>query len=153
MELWRKHIPLKAFESLFTRPDVQVVALQHGYSDEEAALSSEIGVSMEKLEIDPLGDTDKIFACVSAMNGFLSVPNTNAHIAAACGVKTAVLMTDLPSPLWGAMRSCSHYPLVGVFQKPVCKRDDGLYEWGWGGDWSRTVKTASDWLLSDGTSA
>jgi hypothetical protein len=147
LQLWRKQVPLKAFKRLFDNPGIQVIAVQHGFTKEEADLLVELGVPLEFPDVDLLGGLEDVFSFIAALDGFMAIPNTNAHIAAVLGIPTAVLVRNPPAVLWGAMPHHPHYLNVRVVQKTATQRSDGYDPAGGMGDWKNTVAQAIPMLL------
>jgi hypothetical protein len=96
-----KSIGLEKLRPLLNLPNVQFVNLQYGDTIEERRNSFEAtGVDILNLEdIDNLTDIDKLGALIAACDVVLSVSNSTAHLAAAIGKPTIILLAH-HTPLW-----------------------------------------------------
>jgi tetratricopeptide (TPR) repeat protein len=97
-----KSAELRDFAAILRMPGCRFVDLQ--YSDttpERMAISSELGLEIVRLEsIDNRDDIDALAALMSACDVVVSVSNTNAHLAAALGRPTWILLPVGGARLW-----------------------------------------------------
>jgi ADP-heptose:LPS heptosyltransferase len=85
------------------------------------------GVRINKLDhIDNFNDIDSLSALISACDVVVTVSNSTAHIAAALGKPTLVLLPKASSTFWYWHRQTEHspwYPTVRLIRK------DELGDW------------------------
>jgi tetratricopeptide (TPR) repeat protein len=113
-----KSISLEKLRPILNLPNVQFVNLQYGDTTEERQNSFEAtGVDILDFEdVDNLTDIDKLGALISACDVVLSVSNSTAHLAAAIGKPTIILLAH-HTPLWYwhlGQESSPWYPTVSL---------------------------------------
>jgi ADP-heptose:LPS heptosyltransferase len=116
-----KSIGLEKLRPLLNLPNVQFVNLQYGDTIEERQTSFEAtGVDILNFEeVDNLTDIDKLGALISACDVVLSVSNSTAHLAAAIGKPTIILLAH-HTPLWYwhlGQESSPWYPTVSLVRQ------------------------------------
>lgn len=97
-----KSMPLAALLPELAIDAVDFVDLQYGDTTEERdKISRSYGVHIQHLDdLDITNDIDNLAALVSACDIVITISNVTAHIAAAIGKPTLVMLSALPSPLW-----------------------------------------------------
>lgn len=97
-----KSAQLTDFASFLSLPGIRFVDLQYGNrADDRAALKTACGTDiLHDPAIDQLKDLDGFAAQVAAMDMVISTSNTTAHMAAALGKPTWVLLHKGISPHW-----------------------------------------------------
>lgn len=141
--LWRKHVPLGAFDSVFSDREVQTVSVQYGVDAAEVAyIGGKLGLPLAFPPLDFLADLDDVTALLASLDAIITIPNTHAHLAAALGTPTVVLCHETPTAVWGLMRHRPHYERAEFVRKPIQRRPDDTIVNGWAGDWSDTVARA-----------
>jgi hypothetical protein len=107
-------------------PGCRFIDLQYGDTgadrgDAEAAT----GIRVERLpDIDNTNDIDGLAALMAACDAVVSVSNTNAHLAAAQGKATFVLLSDARAVFWYWMKRGERTPLYGsarLFRKGIAQ--------------------------------
>jgi hypothetical protein len=107
-----KSITLDALSPLLSTQSVEFVDLQYGDTTaERRALENKHGIAIQKLEdIDNQNDLDSLAALISACDIVITISNVTAHIAAALGKPTLVMLPDSPSLFWYWHRKRSDSP-------------------------------------------
>lgn len=123
-----KSLSLEQLSQALCLPDIDFIDLQYGdTSAERSALEANWGVAVKKLdEIDNLNDIDGLAALINACDIVVTVSNTTAHLAAALGKPTLVLLPQASAVFWYWHREseCSPwYPTARLFRK------DELGDW------------------------
>jgi hypothetical protein len=97
-----KSITLDALSPLLSTQSVEFVDLQYGdTSAERSALLSKHGIAIQKLEdIDNQNDLDSLAALIAACDIVITISNVTAHIAAALGKPTLIMLPYSPSLFW-----------------------------------------------------
>jgi len=118
-----KTLDLKQWAPILQIPGVRFVDLQYGDTAEErAAVEAELGIQITHMpDLDLHQDIDGIVALAAACDIVISVSNTTAHLAAAVGRPTWVLVPASAGNLWYWMRgrdSTPWYPTAVVFKQP-----------------------------------
>lgn len=116
-----KSINLDKLGPILGLPNVQFVNLQYGDTAQERKDYFEsTGVDILNFEdIDNLADIDKLGALISACDVVLSVSNSTAHLAAAIGKPTIILLA-YHTPLWYwhlYQESSPWYPTVSLIRQ------------------------------------
>ena len=122
--------PLRQWAPILDQEDCCFVSLQYGAAAEElAAAEQALGVEILALpDIDPLRDLDSFAALMAALDLVITVGNSTAHLAAALGRPTWVMLPLVPSWRWLLAREDSPwYPAVRLFRQEQR------------GDWSAVV--------------
>lgn len=98
----RKSLSLGAMAPILREPGCSFVSLQYGPSVEDiAALQRETGLGLRHdAEVDPLRDIDAQAAQIAALDLVVTVSTAAAHLAAALGVPTLILLPDDWGQLW-----------------------------------------------------
>jgi len=116
-----RSIPLNLFAPLFSIAKIHWICLQYG---PHAALAAEAAAARAPLLIDPtvdqLADIDTFAAQVAAMDLVITIDNSTAHLAAALGVPTWLLLPCAPDWRWqlAGVRS-PWYPSMRLFRQPA----------------------------------
>lgn len=97
-----KSLSLAALSPLLSLSRTSFIDLQYGdTSNERAELQASRGLTLQKLEdIDNRDDLDGLAALISACDIVVTISNTTAHLAAALGKPTIILLTSSPKLLW-----------------------------------------------------
>ena len=118
-----KSAPLADWAPILRRPGLVFVSVQYGDTAAElASLETETGFRIwQDAAVDPLRDMDAAAAQFAALDLFITVSNTAAHLAGGLGRPTWLL---LPSPgpgllwYWGvAGEGVSFYPSLRCFRQ------------------------------------
>lgn len=134
----RRTTQLADWAPLLQLPNVQVIDLQYGETEEErAALQRELGLTVHHFaEADPLTDMDGFAAKMSALDFVISVGNATVHTAGALGVETLALLPRVPIWRWMLHGERSiWYPSVAMV------RQEQWYQW------APVLRQATDWLV------
>lgn len=113
-----RSIALASLAPLFANQDVRWISLQYG---DQEVLRSEVEASAIPIyvddEVDQLQDLDCFAAQVAAMDLVVTIDNSTAHLSAALGVPTWVLVPHAPDWRWLLERADSPwYPTVRLFR-------------------------------------
>lgn len=97
-----KSLSLDALSPLLSLPETSFVDLQYGDTgSERAELQASHGLTVQKLDdIDNRDDIDGLAALISACDIVVTISNTTAHLAAALGKPTIILLSSSPKLLW-----------------------------------------------------
>lgn len=111
------------------------IDLQYGdTSAERAEVEAALGVRVEHLDdIDNTNDIDGLAALMAACDAVVSVSNTNAHLAAAQGKATFVLLSDAGGVFWYWMKRGETTPVYASAR---------LFRKSSGQSWSELAQTA-----------
>ena len=111
-----RSVPLAILAPLFSRKDIQFVALQKGLTKAELGeLAQHDNVTMVDGELDSFDDTA---AAVSVLDLLISVDSAPAHLSGALGRPTWVLLPFSPDWRWSLARSDSPwYPTARLFRQ------------------------------------
>ncbi len=144
LRFWRKCVALPFFSALITDPDIRVTSMQYGLEPWEAeALGAHPDYgALEVPDIDHFGDLDHAVAQIAALDALVTIPCGYAHIAAALGVPTYVLLNDVPVIYWVWQQRANLYPRVSLFTKEATWRDGDMITRKYAGDWRPTVDAA-----------
>ena len=125
-----RSIDLALLAPLFSRSDIQWVSLQYGDHDALENQASTAGATLLiDRAVDQLSDIDNFAAQISAMDLVVTIDNSTAHLAAALGVPTWVLLPFAPDWRWLLGRDDSPwYPTMRLFRQPLS------------GDWPSVVE-------------
>jgi Tfp pilus assembly protein PilF len=126
----KRSMDLSLFAPLFAQPDVRWVSLQYGDHDalEREAAEAAAPVLIDH-EVNQLSNLDRFAAQVAAMDLVITIDNSTAHLAAALGIPTWLLLPFAPN--WRWLLDCAEspwYPAIRIFRQPRL------------GDWSSVVQ-------------
>ena len=116
----KRSIDLATLAPLFEDPRFKWVSMQYG---EHAALESEAQAACAPVfvdrSVDQLENIDRFAAQAAAMDLVISIDNSAAHLAAALGIPTWLLLPFAPDWRWllGADKS-PWYPTMRIFRQP-----------------------------------
>lgn len=118
-----KSLGLATLAPLLSVPGVSFVDLQYGDTrDEREELRASQGLTVQKLDdIDNREDLDGLASLVSACDLIVTISNTTAHLAAALGKPTIILLSSSPNLLWYWHRDRSDspwYPSAVLLRQP-----------------------------------
>jgi hypothetical protein len=148
--IWRKIVPLSAFRPFFDDSRFQLISIQYGVSEEEKRLLNDtFGDKIRFLDVDFAADFSEVAAKVQELDAVVAIPNSHAHLAAALGVSTHVLMHETPVPVWASYANDPIYQDVTLHRKPVQKGPDGRFFFHYCGDWRETVDRVRQTILKD----
>ena len=114
-----RSIDLSLLAPLFTRLDVRWISLQYGDHDklERQAAAADASILIDP-EVDQLSNVDGFAAQVAAMDLVITIDNSTAHLAAALGVPTWVLLPFAPDWRWLQTGEDSlWYPTMRIFRQ------------------------------------
>lgn len=124
-------IPLSQWEPILTLPGVRGVDLQYGDTTEErASVERRSGVRIAHVDdVDNFSDIDGLAALITACDLVVTIDNTTAHLAAALGTPTVVLLPFTPDWRWFLDREDSPwYPGARLFRQPRLGDWDSVME-------------------------
>jgi tetratricopeptide (TPR) repeat protein len=131
----RKSMTLNTLWPVLQIPDVQFVDLQYGDTQgERENIRASSGIEIQHLDdVDNQNNIDGLAALIEACDLVITVSNSTAHLAAALGKPTIILLAH-HTPLWYwhlDSMTCPWYPSVTLLrqQEP--------------GEWSSVVDTAA----------
>ncbi len=135
-----KSLALADFAPLFQIPGVRFVDLQYGDTTvERAAVQASLGAAPHHVDnLDLYDDIDGAAALAAACDFVISVSSVTAHLAAAVGRPTWVLVPAGAGKLWYWMQGQDHtpwYPGARIFRQ---ERP---------GDWAEVIKRLTDAFL------
>jgi Flp pilus assembly protein TadD/ADP-heptose:LPS heptosyltransferase len=115
-----RSIDLALFAPLFASANAHWISLQYG---DQAALEAEAVRAAVPLlidrSVDQLSDIDIFAAQVAAMDLVITIDNSTAHLAAALGIPTWLLLPFAPDWRWLLERDTSPwYPPMRIFRQP-----------------------------------
>ena len=136
LALWRKLVPISHLDVLRGFERCAFISIQYGVEPAEAAFIEQRGcLPIHFPAGDFSGPIDDAAALISALDAVVSIPNSHAHLAAALGRPTFVLLHDVPTAIWAAQAYERLYPDVELCAKPWRREEDGRYLFGYNGDW------------------
>ena len=141
--IWRKHIPLHSFRHLFGRADLAFVSLQPGLRPTELELLRRNGIPIHFDATELFGDFEDVAALVGAVDVYAGVSSTQAHLAAAMGQRTFVLLNEDSHTIWELNRRRPVYPNAHVVQRTLQDRGDGTFDMKYHADWTREIDEVS----------
>jgi tetratricopeptide (TPR) repeat protein len=108
----RKSLSLEAMAPFLREPGCSFVSLQYGSSTEDIdALRRATGLVLQHdPEIDPLANIDGQAAQIAALDMVVTVSTAAAHLAAALGLPTLILLPDGWGQLWYWGEATEHTP-------------------------------------------
>lgn len=117
-----KSLSLETLSQALCLPNIDFVDLQYGDTqNERAAFEDKNGVQINKIDdIDNFNDIDDLAALINACDIVVTVSNTTAHLAAALGKPTLVLLPQTSVVFWYWHRQGDQspwYPSVRLFRK------------------------------------
>jgi tetratricopeptide (TPR) repeat protein len=132
----QKSLSLAALEPALCLDGVDFIDLQYGDTRaERAALLDRSGVSIECVaEIDKREDIDGLAALINACDLIITVSNTTAHIAAALGKPTLVMLPRGPGLFWYWHQEGERSPW---YPRAMLYRQHAI------GDWSGVIDAVS----------
>jgi len=116
----KRSIELPALAPLFDHPQLKWVGLQYGDHTEieTEALTAGAPLLIDRT-VDQLADIDLFAAQVAAMDLVIAIDNSTAHLAAALGVPTWLLLPLAPDWRWLLRTEASPwYPSMRIFRQP-----------------------------------
>lgn len=134
-----KSLPLEALRPVLQVPGVEFIDLQYGDThDERVKIHATTGVTIRHLDdIDNKNDIDGLSALIEACDLVITVSNSTAHLAAALGKPTMILLA-YHTPLWYwhlDATTSPWYPTVTLLRQPAP------------GEWHPVVNTAARMLM------
>jgi tetratricopeptide (TPR) repeat protein len=133
-----KSISLQSLLPVLQVPDVAIVDLQYGDTTQERAeITAASGIKLNHLDdIDNKNDIDDLAALIQACDLVITVSNSTAHLAAALGKPTMILLAH-HTPLWywhlDSLTS-PWYPTATLLRQPAP------------GNWQPTIEMAAGML-------
>jgi hypothetical protein len=141
--MWRKMVPLGAFQPFFDDRRFHITSVQYGISQEEQKIiRTVLKDRIHFTDNDFLDDFDDIAEVLSGLHAVVSVPNSHAHMAAALGISTHVLLHEVPVQLWECCAQDGVYRDLTLHRKPVVRDPSAQYSFQYSGDWRGTVDAA-----------
>lgn len=128
-----KSLSLQALQPVLALPGIDFIDLQYGDTlAERQALATGHGLQLHKLDdIDNLNDIDGLAALISACDIVVTVSNTTAHLAAALGKPTLVMLPNEDALFWYWHRGSSTtpwYPSARLFRRSDTGSWDGVID-------------------------
>ena len=122
----KRSIDLATLAPLFKDARLKWVSLQYGDHAELEAQAGEAGAPLViDRDVDQLQDMDRFAAQVAAMDLVIAIDNSTAHLAAALGLPTWLLLPFAPDWRWMLDTDASPwYPTMHIFRQPR------LGDWG-----------------------
>lgn len=114
-----RSIPLKTFEPLASIPNIKLLSLQKGYGSEQLddCLFKDKFVSFQQ-EISNTWDFCETSAIIKSCNLVITSDTSIAHLAAALGHPTWLLIKKIPDWRWGLNSDSSFwYPSMRIFRQ------------------------------------
>ena len=117
-----KSLSLQMLSQALCVPGFDFIDLQYGDTqDERQALETSTGVHIQKIDdIDNFTDIDDLAALINACDIVVTVSNTTAHLAAALGKPTLLLLPQTSAVFWYWHREGDQspwYPTTRLFRK------------------------------------
>jgi tetratricopeptide (TPR) repeat protein len=134
----KRSMELETFAPLFAATDAQWISLQYGDHD-ELARQAQAACAPVLIDgsVDQLTDIDRFAAQVAAMDLVITIDNSTAHLAAALGVPTWLLLPFAPNWRWMLERGDSPwYPTMRLYRQPEL------------GDWAAVIREVRKSLRS-----
>jgi tetratricopeptide (TPR) repeat protein len=115
-----RSIDLAALAPLFARRGVRWISLQYGEPEElERQIAAAGAAIFVDRSVDQLNDMDRFAAQVAAMDFVITIDNSAAHLAAALGLPTWLLLPFASDWRWLQARTDSPwYPTMRIFRQP-----------------------------------
>jgi ADP-heptose:LPS heptosyltransferase len=135
-----KSIKLDGLHPLLKLAGTKFINLQYGDTTEERRhIREQIGVDVAQVDgLDNQNDIDELAALITACDIVITVSNSTAHLAAALGKPTLVLLPH-HTPLWYwhlDSKTSPWYPTVTLLRQDIA------------GDWAKPINDAANWLTS-----
>ncbi len=135
-----KSIKLDGLHPLLKLSGTKFINLQYGDTTEERRhIREQIGVDVAQVDgLDNQNDIDGLAALITACDIVITVSNSTAHLAAALGKPTLVLLPH-HTPLWYwhlDSKTSPWYPTVTLLRQDIA------------GDWTKPINDAANWLTS-----
>jgi len=106
---------------VLTLPGVRFINVQYGRCEEELAAARAAGFAVESIaDVDVWNDIDGLAALLAACDLYLGIDNSTAHLAAAVGLETLVVLlyrADWRWPLAG--ETTPLYPTMRLLRQPA----------------------------------
>jgi ADP-heptose:LPS heptosyltransferase len=110
---------------LFAIPDIRWISLQYGNHDaiekqilEKQTAEAQAPILVDR-DVDQFRDIDLFAAQIAAMDIVVTIDNSTAHLAAALGIRTFLLLPFAADWRWLQSREDSPwYPTVRLFRQP-----------------------------------
>ena len=120
-----RSIDLSVLAPLFAIPDIRWISLQYGNHDaiekqiwEKQTAEAQAPILVDR-DVDQFRDIDLFAAQIAAMDIVVTIDNSTAHLAAALGIRTFVLLPFAADWRWLQSREDSPwYPTVRLFRQP-----------------------------------
>jgi tetratricopeptide (TPR) repeat protein len=124
-----KSIDIRHWQPVLAQPDCQFVSLQYGEAAADLATAKALfGVDIHSDEhIDVFNDIEGLAAQIAALDQVITVSNTTAHVAAALGTPTWVLLSRATGLFWYwglRQEHTSWYPSARLFRA----REEGRWD-------------------------
>jgi len=118
----QKSLALLGWRQLLQIPGLRLIDLQYGdTSEERSAFEREAGITVHHVpDLDLRDDIDGTAALAAACDLVISVSNSTAHLAAALGRPTWIMVPAGGGNLWYWMRGSDHtpwYPAARIFRQ------------------------------------
>jgi len=113
----QKSVPVAVWAQLLKNPGLGFVNIQYGSSrsDMDGTVRDQGARWLDDQEIDPMGDLDAFAAQLAALDLVITVSNTTAHLSAALGTETWILVPPLgPASMWYWFTDRSDSPWYGA---------------------------------------
>jgi tetratricopeptide (TPR) repeat protein len=135
-----KSIKIEDLHPLLKVDGIKFINLQYGdTSEERRRVREQIGVDIVQVDgIDNKNDINELAALISACDIVITVSNSTAHLAAALGKPTLVLLPH-HTPLWYwhlGSKTSPWYPTVTLLRQDIA------------GDWAKPINEAIDLLTN-----
>jgi tetratricopeptide (TPR) repeat protein len=126
----KRSLALSTLAPLFDNPRMKWMSLQYGDHAELEAQGQAAGVPLlVDRTVDQLDNIDRFASQVAAMDMVIAIDNSAAHLAAALGLPTWLLLPCAPDWRWLLQTERSPwYPTMRIFRQPQL------------GDWSSVVR-------------
>ena len=114
-----RSIELASLAPHFALPGIRWLSLQYGDHDalESEAAAADAPLTIDR-EVNQLADIDDFAAQVAAMDLVVTIDNSTAHLAAALGIPTWLLLPFAPDWRWGLSGEASPwYPPMRLFRQ------------------------------------
>jgi tetratricopeptide (TPR) repeat protein len=141
---WRKCVNLPYFRPIIEHSNLDVVFVQYGLAPWEAMHLGNHPTyrSISVADLNHFGDIDAIARELNTLDALFTVPNAYAHLAAALGVPTFVLLHDQPPVYWSWIKRFPIYPSVRTIEKEPEWNNGNMVTRKYDGDWTPPIRTA-----------